>query len=217
MSRIGNNNNALVVKPLLHEAQEEGKLIEKNHQFVRSMAQRLESLGEALNVEEQQKRLLQVTEQNIENHRNLRDYMEALQRAQGGGKFEIQSSTHVALQQERYYLDLQEDLGIAAQQDDEMMVVGGTQKQNLTCPITTAQLVDPVRSKICKHAYSREAILAMLGRKPFIACPVTGCANRQLNKEQLEEDVQAKLALRHAQKRKEQRPTQVLEDSDEEA
>ncbi|KAF9586002.1 hypothetical protein BGW38_010535 [Lunasporangiospora selenospora] len=61
-------------------------------------------------------------------------------------------------------------------EDDEMEVVDVAQVVSLKCPITTNYLEDPVTSSLCKHNFSKQAIIAMIssrGRNQCI-CPVHG-------------------------------------------
>ncbi|KAG0055465.1 hypothetical protein BGZ83_008470 [Gryganskiella cystojenkinii] len=67
-------------------------------------------------------------------------------------------------------------------EDDDMEIVetGAGSVQNLKCPITTNFLEDPVTSSVCKHSFSKEAILALIrnsGGRGQIPCPSHGCNN----------------------------------------
>ncbi|KAJ2799524.1 hypothetical protein H4R20_004407 [Coemansia guatemalensis] len=61
---------------------------------------------------------------------------------------------------------------------DEDLVIAGA-RVNYRCPVTATWLTDPVTSKVCKHSFSREAILDYIrGHGGKCACPVDGCSNR---------------------------------------
>ncbi|GLB38458.1 putative zinc-finger of the MIZ type in Nse subunit [Lyophyllum shimeji] len=80
--------------------------------------------------------------------------------------------------------------------DDDDLEMGGV-SQHYNCPITLTLLVNPVTSQVCKHSFSRDAIMqSFRGRDPSIKCPAAGCTKRftrsdlQPNKE-LEKRVKA--------------------------
>ncbi|CAG8529775.1 14214_t:CDS:2 [Acaulospora colombiana] len=69
-------------------------------------------------------------------------------------------------------------------EDDE--IVMGKQKESLYCPITTLLLEEPVTSKVCKHTFSKDAILQLIRRNTnVVPCPMTGC-----DKQIMEHDLQ---------------------------
>ncbi|RIB12350.1 zinc-finger of the MIZ type in Nse subunit-domain-containing protein [Gigaspora rosea] len=58
--------------------------------------------------------------------------------------------------------------------DDE--IVMGRQKESLYCPITTLLLEEPVTSNVCKHTFSKDAIMQLIRRNMnSVPCPMTGC------------------------------------------
>ncbi|CAG8788308.1 1587_t:CDS:2 [Gigaspora margarita] len=58
--------------------------------------------------------------------------------------------------------------------DDE--IVMGKQKESLYCPITTLLLEEPVTSNVCKHTFSKDAIMQLIRRNMnSVPCPMTGC------------------------------------------
>lgn len=65
-----------------------------------------------------------------------------------------------------------------AASDDDIIVGGVT--QDFKCPLTATLLVDPVRNKLCKHAYSREAILQHVHgerrHRREATCPAAACS-----------------------------------------
>ncbi|KAG2198708.1 hypothetical protein INT47_005393 [Mucor saturninus] len=59
--------------------------------------------------------------------------------------------------------------------DDDDIVMGST-KISLKCPLTTTWLEDPVTSTVCKHSFSKAAILDLMRQSGgSVVCPVSGC------------------------------------------
>ncbi|XP_060631848.2 E3 SUMO-protein ligase NSE2 [Anolis sagrei] len=68
-----------------------------------------------------------------------------------------------------------------------------TQSQmNFICPITQNEMMNPVRNKVCGHAYGEEAILQLLRNrerlKKKVCCPTIGCNNRNVRRSDLVPD-----------------------------
>ncbi|KAJ1740761.1 hypothetical protein LPJ78_004212 [Coemansia sp. RSA 989] len=64
----------------------------------------------------------------------------------------------------------------AEDESDEELVIAGA-RLTYRCPVTTSWLVDPVTSKVCKHSFSKEAILSFIqSNRGSCACPVGGCS-----------------------------------------
>eukprot|EP00903_Cladosiphon_okamuranus_P010287 g9738.t1 len=66
------------------------------------------------------------------------------------------------------------------EEDFDIVPAGGTQA-SLKCPCTSTTFVDPVKSKVCSHTYSRAAIAnhIKIGSKGSGArCPVAGCSHK---------------------------------------
>lgn len=62
-----------------------------------------------------------------------------------------------------------------AGEEGEELIVMTTDKQILKCPLTTADLVDPYRSKKCGHVFNREAIFQYIDVSDnSVRCPVVG-------------------------------------------
>ncbi|KAG6830696.1 hypothetical protein H0H92_015172 [Tricholoma furcatifolium] len=62
--------------------------------------------------------------------------------------------------------------------DDDELEMGGV-SQNYNCPITLTLLEDPVTSDVCKHSFSKAAIMqSFRGGEPSIRCPAAGCTKR---------------------------------------
>ncbi|ORZ22876.1 zinc-finger of the MIZ type in Nse subunit-domain-containing protein [Lobosporangium transversale] len=61
-------------------------------------------------------------------------------------------------------------------EDMEIVVTADTSVQSLKCPLTTNFLKDPVTSSLCKHSFSKDAIISLIqGRRGQCMCPVHGC------------------------------------------
>ncbi|KAI1321489.1 hypothetical protein EDD11_005180 [Mortierella claussenii] len=64
--------------------------------------------------------------------------------------------------------------------DMEIVVTSDTSVQSLKCPLTTNFLEDPVTSSLCKHSFSRVAVVSFIQtQRGQTMCPVHGC-NRVL-------------------------------------
>ncbi|KAG0260564.1 hypothetical protein DFQ27_003462 [Actinomortierella ambigua] len=59
-----------------------------------------------------------------------------------------------------------------ADDDDGLEMIGA--EESFKCPLTTLYLEDPYTSVICKHSYSKEALIAHLRSSRI--CPVQGCS-----------------------------------------
>ncbi|CAI2191482.1 1094_t:CDS:2 [Funneliformis geosporum] len=71
-------------------------------------------------------------------------------------------------------------------EDDDLVV--GPQKESLHCPITTLLLENPVTSDLCKHTFSKDAIMQLMSRNGnVIPCPIPGC-DKQIMEHNLKEN-----------------------------
>ncbi|KAG6917463.1 hypothetical protein DXG01_002440 [Tephrocybe rancida] len=61
--------------------------------------------------------------------------------------------------------------------DDDDLEMGGV-SQNYNCPITLTLLDDPVTSDVCKHSFSKAAILQSFRGNEPVKCPAAGCTKR---------------------------------------
>lgn len=143
-----------------------------------------------------------------------------------------QQDSQLEVHQEPYYQDVLKALGeqpSSLNDDDELQVLRNPSSSNnaqaLTCPIMGTLMQDPVKSKLCGHAYSRQGIMQHLkssaGRNGVTSCPVAGCNNRALSQAQLENDVEIEMKIRrHVRQQDLQRQTQatqdIMSDSDDE-
>jgi SUMO ligase MMS21 Smc5/6 complex component len=73
-------------------------------------------------------------------------------------------------------------------------------------------LKNPVCNKVCKHHYSKDAILDYIATKTRnrgqVSCPVAGCSNRAVTAAQLEDDAEISLHVRRFQRQEQQQSTQ---------
>jgi len=82
-------------------------------------------------------------------------------------------------------------------------IVMMSQEENLTCPITRLELVEPMKNSMCGHRYSKDAIYNYLGKKrrDAVDCPVAGC-NAKIQMSTLTLDVELDRKLKKKGKRK---------------
>jgi len=109
----------------------------------------------------------------------------------------------IMVTQEKRYLNLLDKLGEQDDQDDELAVVNPkSSDKNIKCPLALVAMEDPVRSKVCKHSFSRHAIVNHL--RSSKRCPVPGCSNdRTMTTAELEDDPDTATLVRRYKKREE--------------
>ena len=110
----------------------------------------------------------------------------------------------IMVTQEQRYLKLLEKLGENDDQDDELVVVNPASSDNINrikCHLTLAVMEDPVRSRTCKHSFSKAAIVHHLRVSKI--CPVAGCINRMMRTSELEDDPDTAILVRRYKKREE--------------
>ncbi|KAJ1882899.1 hypothetical protein H4R99_001231 [Coemansia sp. RSA 1722] len=89
-------------------------------------------------------------------------------------------------------------------EDDDDLVIAGT-KVTYKCPITATWLIEPMTSKVCKHSYSREAILGYIrSQRGSGACPVGGCVHRITAKDLFADSVLERKVANHLRQLEEQ-------------
>lgn len=162
------------------------------------------------------------TEEPLDYERIIQDKMQQYSASQAGSQLNIHD--------EKFCREIRSSLGIKERasrgrkgddSDEELEVIpnkAGT--QSLKCPITTMLYEEPVRNKVCGHVYSKAGIMQQL-RARQTRCPVAGCRNRQVTKEQLEEDMETAMKVKRQRRREEterqQRVSQAIyDDSDDE-
>ena len=174
----------------------------------------LENLLESSKLQEFRESVKKLAARNVEHDRQVKAYIQGLKHLEetchqrGGGTTvdyskllkeaminahgEIQKNS-VEVHQERLYLEVVDQLnepkgrGGGDNDDEEIAILpsdnGG---KSLKCPITTAMMVDPYKSKVCAHVYEKEAIMKHLRIRK--ECPVAGCINTKMTVAQLEPD-----------------------------
>ena len=95
--------------------------------------------------------------------------------------------------------------------DDDLAVLVADTDASLTCPLTRTEFVDPVKN-VCGHVYSKEALMAYLGRgRGARGCPVAGCnQNVSMASVKPDEHMQRKLANSKKRKRSEEEDVEDL-------
>lgn len=66
---------------------------------------------------------------------------------------------------DRGYQALVAMLGTSATDEDDVEQMQSARTTIPKCPLTQQTVVDPVRNKICKHVYSRQAIVAHIEKR----------------------------------------------------
>jgi hypothetical protein len=232
---MSNQKLDVLIQSILRKETAYGKGIEDNHTSVLLSAKRLEHLGDVEKIlgEEATNRhredLMKTAEDNVLNERQLQAYMNAVRtigkKKDGGSIEDFQMALEETLQEERdkidaksvpmtqekKYKEVANNLGVQPDDDDELAVLppsgGGGEK--LKCPLSMKLMNDPVKSTVCGHVYSNEAISAHIrfienknrGKRPQnkdpCQCPVPGCSNRDLTFDQLvKDDYTSKLVIR---------------------
>lgn len=151
------------------------------------------------------KQLKQVEEENFDPDRSSQE-----EEGDAGERFQTiyqqvkQLHPPPDFSQEPHYRKLCEALGenLGSGDDDIEMMTQSVTQINVTCPITTVLLEDPVRSKVCKHNYSRNAIEQMIrSSRGKCKCPIPGCMNENITLDQLEADVKMAQFVKREQRR----------------
>ena len=118
---------------------------------------------------------------------------------------------YAPLEDQDYVIELRQTLGEKMKKrsrnddDDDLEIVdnvGVDDVHKLKCPITGMLFQDPVKNKVCGHVYDQMGFNQLMrnGKKK---CPVPGCSNHALKKEQLEPDEEMKLKVRRHKMREE--------------
>lgn len=113
------------------------------------------------------------------------------------------------LNEEKHYRQVCEELGekIGGGDDDEIEVQYNmaSQRNLLTCPITTTLMENPVKNKVCGHVYSRDGIENYIQQRRrsrlSCPCPVPGCGNGNLTPDQLETDLRTEQMVKRERRR----------------
>ena len=151
------------------------------------------------------------TDTSNNNNNNSNEFKEQMETEFAKALQSIERDS-VTITQEPSYLGLCKQLGDFDHQnkqdedeDDELAVVHNTDETNANntnkfkCPLTMTYFDDPVRSKVCKHSFSRNAIYEHLRRSK--KCPVPGCVNSSMGMAELEDDFETKMRVHRFKKR----------------
>ena len=77
------------------------------------------------------------------------------------------------------------------EEDDDIIM---DEVKTFICPLTKQRFVDPVKSKVCGHVFSREAIYNFLQASRKLKCPVAGCSHT-FGRDDLEDDFETQHAM----------------------
>lgn len=142
-------------------------------------------------------------ENDDENENESQDFQQQME-ASYTKELQTIENNSVMVTQEQKYLKLCRQLGQEEDQDDELAIVNPNSTDSVArikCPITAIIMDEPVRSKVCMHAFTKAAILNHLTMSRF--CPMPGCGNDRMTRNELEDDPDTALLVRRHKKRKE--------------
>jgi hypothetical protein len=99
---------------------------------------------------------------------------------------QLQKPKHQPRDNHKFIKDITEALGDAKDdEDDDLIVTSST--DNVKCPITATVFEMPMKNVVCGHTYSKAGIEHVL--RSSRECPVAGCSNKHVTKNQLERDI----------------------------
>jgi hypothetical protein len=221
-----NNGITLVTNSMIRKEGEYRKGVDENQTMVNSLAGRLarngtfDGLLDGDSMREYRESLKRLTDENIAKDRFLQAYLRAvtevgnaagregmddfqglLERAVERELKKINDDS-VAMTEEPKYLELCEKLG-EVDEDADLAVLPLENGSALKCPITGTLMEDPVKSKFCGHSYSRRGIEQHFKNSMMCVCPMAGCRNRNLTREQLVDDPETAMLVRREKKRQE--------------
>jgi Zinc-finger of the MIZ type in Nse subunit len=205
--------------------------IEWNETNAMSFASRLATGGmlEGLlgdeNMQNYRQSLKEIAQENVDKGRQLTAYMNAVkvlaqQNDADVAEDDIQAKLEQSVKKEREkidrqsidvtqetkYLDLCRELGDdqGSGDDDIAIVQNENDEHAFKCPLTGALMEDPVKNKVCKHSYSRAAIMQHIqSSSKKCVCPVAACTNKHVSASQLEPDKVMEANVRRFKRRKE--------------
>jgi hypothetical protein len=230
MSQQNNGQNALLVENMLRKQEEYREGIRETHSLAKTMAGRFQPGGqiETLvgndDVGEYKDRLKRLTQQNIQQERELNAFLTALQQVanqENIADYQAQVDSLMSraleqierqslpMEQEDMYLEICSKLGEASaarrggDEDEDLEVVEAptTQVSTLKCPITQSFLEDPVKHVTCGHVFSQKAILNHI--RGDRRCPVPGCATKNIQPDQLHPDAEIVRQVKRAKRQQE--------------
>ncbi len=149
---------------------------------------------------------------NNANTSSANEYKEQIKAEYDRALQQIETNS-LKITQEPAYLAIVKNLGEDQNdnEDDDLLLVanpnsssssGNNNTLGIKCPLTMALMEDPVRSKVCKHSFGRDAIYEYLrkGKSPK-KCPVPGCINGNMTLNELEDDPETRLRVKRYKKR----------------
>lgn len=188
-------------------------------------------------LEEQKRRLIKVAENNAMQQRDVNAFCAALaqvQQVRSGGDIDYEkalarelkkaqenTSMNLELDQEAMVREVKDNLGmIVADADSDLEVMADQGHETLKCPISGGLFEEPVKNRVCKHIYSKAALIGILqqNRGRSIRCPMPGCKNSNLTLESCVPDkgmeFKVRKARREADHENELRMSQALDCED---
>lgn len=102
------------------------------------------------------------------------------------------------------------------EEDLEIVRNNGAPDQEATfkCPITGTLFESPVKNSVCGHVYSKAGLSHLLKAKNH-QCPVPGCTNNKLSKDQVDDDPETVMKVRRYQLRLQQEKARSQYDDEE--
>lgn len=104
-------------------------------------------------------------------------------------------------------------------EDDDILETTQSTQINTLCPISRVVMKNPVRSRLCKHAFEKESLAFYLQTQKDRPCPVAGCS-RRISPDVVEEDLELQVQIEEIEKQKKKetlsQPTIALDDEQEE-
>eukprot|EP00546_Thalassionema_frauenfeldii_P004282 CAMPEP_0178910296 /NCGR_PEP_ID=MMETSP0786-20121207/9018_1 /TAXON_ID=186022 /ORGANISM="Thalassionema frauenfeldii, Strain CCMP 1798" /LENGTH=249 /DNA_ID=CAMNT_0020582531 /DNA_START=23 /DNA_END=768 /DNA_ORIENTATION=+ len=158
---------------------------------------------------EQKQRLVTLTEQSVNQRHKVDLFCEALGKmqqflAEEDVNYEKKVASeleklqkneeNVDMNQDPSVYEMKEMLGLVSEnvgeEDAELEVIPTQTTQSLKCPLTASLYEDPVKSRVCNHVYSRQALQQYMQsrRGRNVPCPVAGCINTNLTMESCVDD-----------------------------
>lgn len=118
-----------------------------------------------------EEKIARLSDAELQNHQKVLAFKESIRNCQGQAG-EGESAENME--------ELDEDIAVTQTQT------------NFICPLTTVEMVNPVKNKKCNHHYDDEAIVTMIknrhSKKKKCRCPVVGCGNTDVKESDLVPD-----------------------------
>ncbi|KAK7887090.1 hypothetical protein WMY93_026711 [Mugilogobius chulae] len=115
-------------------------------------------------------KLSQLSDSELHRHRKVTAFKDSIRNSQGQAGQESGANLE----------ELDEDIAVTQSQS------------NFTCPLTTVEMVNPVKNWKCNHYYDKEAIVNLIrsrhDQRKKCRCPVVGCGNSDVKESDLVPD-----------------------------